>query len=35
MMKDEMKAFNMSIFPYKGKTFVLKAYDEANARLDD
>lgn len=35
MMKDEMKVFNLSIFPYKGKTFVLKAYDEVNAKLDD
>ncbi len=34
-MKEEMKAFTLTLFPYKGKTFVLKAYDEVNARLDD
>jgi hypothetical protein len=34
-MRDEMKIFNMTTFPYKGKTFVLKAYDEVNAKLDD
>jgi len=25
----------LTLFPYKGKTFVLKAYDEVNAKLDD
>lgn len=25
----------MTTFPYKGKTYVLKAYDEVNAKLDD
>ena len=30
VMKEEM-----TLFPYKGKTFVLKAYDEVNAKLDD
>jgi len=35
-MKDEMKAFTMTIFPYKnGKTYVIKAYDDVNAKLDD
>ena len=34
-MKDEMKVFNLTIFPYKGKTFILRAYDEVNSRLDD
>lgn len=34
-MKDEMKAFTMTIFPYKAKTFVIRAYDEVNAKLDD
>jgi hypothetical protein len=35
LMKDEMKAFTMTIFPYKAKTYVLKAYDEVNTKLDD
>lgn len=36
LMKDEMKAFTMTIFPYKnGKTYVIKAYDDVNAKLDD
>lgn len=30
-----MKVFNLTIFPYKGKTFILRAYDEVNSRLDD
>lgn len=34
-MKEEMKAFQLTLFPYKGKTHVLKAYDEVNAKLDD
>lgn len=34
-MRDEMKAFTMTLFAYKGKTFIIKAYDEANAKLDD
>jgi dynein heavy chain, axonemal len=34
-MKDEMKVFNLFYAPYKGKTFILKQYDEINARLDD
>jgi hypothetical protein len=35
-MKDEMKEFKMTLFAYKdGSTFVLKAYDEVNARIDD
>jgi len=34
-MKAEMKEFKLSLFPYKGKTFVLKAYDDINAKLDD
>ena len=34
-MKEEMKQFTLTLFPYKGKTFVLKAYDEVNAKLDD
>jgi hypothetical protein len=34
-MKEEMKLFTLTLFPYKGKTFVLKAYDEVNAKLDD
>lgn len=35
LMKEEMKLFNLTLFPYKGKTFVLKAYDDVNAKLDD
>ena len=34
-MKDEMKEFKLTTFPYKDITFVLKAYDEVNAKLDD
>jgi len=34
-MKEEMKYFTLTQFPYKGKTYVLKAYDEVNAKLDD
>jgi dynein heavy chain len=34
-MKAEMKEFKLTLFPYKGKTFVLKAYDDINAKLDD
>lgn len=33
-MKDEMKEFKLTNVPYKD-TFVLKAYDEVNAKLDD
>lgn len=35
LMKEEMKLFTLTLFPYKGKTFVLKGYDEINAKLDD
>ena len=35
VMKDEMKEFKLTTVPYKEVTFVLKAYDEVNARLDD
>lgn len=35
VMRDEMKAFTMTIFPYKAKTYVIRAYDEVNAKLDD
>ena len=34
-MKEEMKLFTLTQFPYKGKTYVLKAYDDVNAKLDD
>jgi len=34
-MKEEMKDFKLTTVPYKGETFVLKAYDEVNAKLDD
>ena len=35
-MRAEMKAFNMTLFAYKNsKTYILKAYDEVNGKLDD
>jgi hypothetical protein len=34
-MKAEMKDFKLSLFSYKGKTWVLKGYDDTNAKLDD
>jgi len=34
-MKDEMKVFTISLFDYKGKTFVINNYDDINAKLDD
>jgi dynein heavy chain len=35
-MKDEMKEFKLTQVPYKdGTTFVLKAYDDVNAKIDD
>jgi hypothetical protein len=34
-MKEEMKQFIISIFDYKGKTFVINNYDDINAKLDD
>jgi len=30
-----MKEFKLTTVPYKETTFVLKAYDEVNAKLDD
>ena len=35
LMKDEMKEFKLTTVGYKDITYVLKAYDEVNARLDD
>ena len=35
LMKEEMKEFKLTTVPYKEVTFVLKAYDEVNAKLDD
>ena len=35
VMKEEMKEFKLTTVPYKGDTFVLKAYDEVNQKLDD
>lgn len=35
IMKAEMKDFKLSLFSYKGKTWVLKGYDDTNAKLDD
>lgn len=34
-MKAEMKEFKIMLFPYKGKTYVVKGYDDINAKLDD
>lgn len=34
-MRDEMKQTTLTTFPYKGITFVLKAYDEINGVLDE
>ena len=35
-MREEMREFKLKQFPYKdGTTFVLKSYDEINAKLDD
>lgn len=34
-MKLEMKDFNISLHPYKAKTFVIKNYDDINSVLDD
>ena len=35
LMKEEMKEFKLTTVPYTEVTFVLKAYDEVNAKLDD
>ena len=35
LMKEEMKEFKLTTVPYKTETYVLKAYDEVNAKLDD
>ena len=35
IMKAEMKEFKIGLAPYKGKTFVIKNYDDINAKLDD
>jgi dynein heavy chain len=34
-LKDELKVFDLSLFPYKGDKFVMRAVDEVNTRLDD
>ena len=34
-MKLEMKDFKIALHPYKGKTFVVKNYDDINSVLDD
>jgi len=34
-MKADMKDFKIVLFSYKGKTFVIKNYDDINATLDD
>lgn len=34
-MKEEMKEFKLTTVSYKETTFVLKAYDEVNSKLDD
>ena len=35
LMKDEMKDFKVEQFPHKSATYVLKGYDDINAKLDD
>ena len=35
IMKEEMKEFKLTTVGYKDITYVLKAYDEVNAKLDD
>ena len=35
LMKEEIKEFKLTTVGYKDITFVLKAYDEVNAKLDD
>ena len=35
LMKEEMKEFKLTPVVYKDTTFVLKAYDEVNAKIDD
>ena len=35
VMKEEMKEFKLTTVTYKDVTFVLKAYDEVNQKLDD
>ena len=34
-MKADMKEFKIVLFSYKGKTFVIKNYEDINATLDD
>jgi len=34
-MKDEMKGFTLTQVEYKGITFLIKGYDDINAKLDD
>jgi hypothetical protein len=34
-MKDEMKRFELELFPHKAGTYVLKGYDNVNLILDD
>jgi hypothetical protein len=34
-MKADMKEFKILLFAYKGKTFVVKGYDDINSVLDD
>ena len=33
--KDEMKKFELELNDYKGITYLIKGYDEINAKLDD
>lgn len=35
LMKADMKEFKLTIFNYKGKTFILKEYEAVNGQLDD
>lgn len=34
-MREEMKDFKVEYFPHKSATYVLKGYDDINAKLDD
>ena len=35
LYKDEMKKFELELNDYKGITYLIKGYDEINAKLDD
>ena len=35
LYKDEMKKFELELNDYKGITYLIRGYDEINAKLDD